>query len=83
MQSPSRHTDCKTTESESGTREYETDLCHTRSCEHFSYPFYEPVLPGRVKAPPTCTSLGEVVLLGNAHLLTVARDLHVLVGVLL
>ena len=60
-----------------------TNLCDTGSCEHARYPADEPVLPGRVEAPPASTGLGKVVLLGNAHLLPVARHLHVLVGVLL
>ena len=59
------------------------DLCDTGGCEHASYPVDEPVLPGRVKAPPTGTCLSKVVLLCNAHLLAVARHLHVLVGVFL
>ena len=58
-------------------------LSDPRSCEHASYPVHEALLPGRVKAPEASTGLCKVVLLCNAHLLTVARHLHVLVGVLL
>lgn len=58
-------------------------LCDTRSGKHARYPVDEPVLPGRVEASPAGTSLSKVVLLGNAHLLAVARHLHVLIRVLL
>ncbi len=58
-------------------------LSDTRSSEHASYPVNKALLPGGVKAPESSTGLCKVVLLCNAHLLAVARHLHVLVGVLL